>query len=218
MASFLPPTIWSMSSCLCTTYPDIWVLPWVTTAVAERDAIQIRLGLSAPDFAAMQAWVDTAFNEQRFGWPNVWLDLASAQHYYQRYLLAIPRIKLLAIALPAPYLDAFLSEAVPEPGSGPHGLYQMVVQRQKLPESERVLGFEILGAEYGGISHSFLCNHLETAYQQQLNLRLNEHGLLASYDDARRAADFTNLDTTGAEPVPWYPWLVVDYTLSTTPA
>lgn len=148
----------------------------------------------------------------------MWLDLASAQHYYQHYLLAIPRIKLLAIALPAPYLDAFLSEAVPEPGYGPHGLYQMLVQRQKLPKSERVLGFEILGAEYGGASHSFLCNHLETAYQQQLNLRLNDHGLLASYDEARRAADFTNLDTTGAEPVPWYPWLVVDYTLSTTPA
>ncbi len=121
---------------------------------------------------------------------------------------------MLAIALPAPYLEAFLTEAAPEPSYGPQGLYQMLLQQQKLSDTEQSLGFEILGAEFGGVSHSFLCNHLETAYQQQLNLNLNEHGLLASYDDAQRAAEFTNLDTTGAEPVPWYPWLVVEYARS----
>src|SRR5262245_11024045 len=85
MASFLPATLWSISSCLCPTYPDTWALPWVSATSANRETIQTRLGLTAASFIEMQTWVDAAFNEQRFGWPKVWLDLPSAQQYYQRY-------------------------------------------------------------------------------------------------------------------------------------
>jgi hypothetical protein len=71
-------------------------------------------------------------------------------------------------------------------------------------------GYEILGAEVGGSFHSFLCNYLEVPYQQQLQVRFNDYGLIADYADAVRAAEFTNLPTTGAEPVPWYPWVVIE--------
>jgi hypothetical protein len=78
MAAFLPPTIWSISGCVCSIYPDIWALPWVRSTHYDRPKIQQRLGLTAPAFQAMQTWVDQAFTEQRFGWPNIWLDYPSA--------------------------------------------------------------------------------------------------------------------------------------------
>lgn len=123
------------------------------------------------------------------------------------------RIRLLAVALPAAYLDGFLQHGAPAPGIGACGLYQLLSRRIKLADSATQLGYEILGVEEGGSCHSFLCNYLEVPYRQDLQIPFNDHGLISEYDDAVRAADYTNLPSTGSEPVPWYPWLIVEYTL-----
>lgn len=214
-ATFLPSMIWSISTCVSPIYPDTWALSWTSVTDDDRLAAQTRLGLTAEEFKEMQAWVDTAFNEDRFGWSNAWLNLTDAQEYYRRYLQAIPRIKLLGIGLPAPHRDECLAAGAPNPGMGQAGLYLLLLQQQKLSNLESILGFEILNVEFGDINHSFLCNHLESDYQQ-MHLTFNEHGLLTHYDEAQHAAEFTNLDTTGAESPPWFPWLIVQYPLAAT--
>ena len=214
-ATFLPSTIWSISTCVSLIYPDTWALPWTSYPDDKRLAIQTRLGLTDAEFKEMQAWVDTAFNEDRFSWPNVWLNLDDAREYYTRYLESIPQIKLLAIGIPTPYFDECLESAQPDPGMGQTGLYLLLLKPQKLSNFDNALGFELLNVESGSVNHSFLCNHLETDYQQ-MKLTFNEHGLLANYDDAQRAEEFTNLETTQAEPGPWFPWLILEYPLVTT--
>lgn len=215
LSDFLPPMLWTVSSCFCTVYPHTWALSWVTSAVEDRDAMRMRLGLDAAGFRRLQAEVDADFAAERFGWPNVWLDRASAEEFYRRYLAAVPHVRLLAVALPAVYLDGFLQEHAPAPGFGAAGLYQLLSRRIELTGPAQPLGYEILGVEEGGGCHSFLCNYLEAPYREELRVRFNEHGLVADYADATRAATYTNLPTTGAEPVPWYPWLVVEYALPT---
>jgi len=214
-ATFLPLTIWSISSCISPNYPDIWALPWTSYQDEKRLAFQTRLGLANTEFKEMQAWVNTAFNEDQFGWPNVWLNLDDAQEYYRCYLQAIPQMKLLAIGIPASYLDQCLKAAQPDAGMGQTGLYLLLLKPQKLSEFSNADArrFELLNVEHGYVSHSFLCNHLEADYQK-MKLTFNEYGLLADYDDARQAEEFTNLETTPAEPGPWFPWLIVEYPLT----
>ena len=72
----------------------------------------------------------------------------------------------------------------------------------------------LLGEEYGEWFHSFVCNALENEYLERLHISLNPNGLIDRYDDAVRAADHTNLDEVGAEPVLWLPWLISEYPLS----
>lgn len=212
-ATFLPSMIWSISNCISPIFPDSWGLPWVSTRAEKLLATQRRLALSDEQFKEMQAWVDTAFNEDRFGWPNIWLNLQDAQEYYKRYLQAIPQVKLLAIGIPTHYFDECLEASEPDPGRGKAGLYLRLLKPQKLDQLDKALGFELLNVEYGNVNHSFLCNHLEKEYQT-MGLTFNEHGLLATYEDAKRAEEFTNLDTAGAEPGPWFPWLIVEFPLT----
>lgn len=214
-ATFLPSTIWSISTCVSPIYPDTWALSWVSTTEEDLLAAQTRLGLTDAKFKEMQDWVNTAFNEDRLGWPTVWLNADDAQEYYARYLQSIPQIKLLSIWIPSHYLEECLEAAEPDPGMGKAGLYLRLLQPEKLANFDHALGFELLNVEAGNISHSFLCNHLETEYQK-MKLTFNEHGLLAHYDDAQRAEEFTNLDTTAAEPGPWFPWLIVEHPLAST--
>jgi hypothetical protein len=206
--------MWSISNCISPIYPDAWALPWASNTEEKLLSAQTRLGLTNAEFKEMQDWVNTAFNEERFGWPNVWLNVDDAQEYYRRYLQSIPQIKLLAIGISASYLDECLEAVRPVPGIGQTGLYLLLLKPQKLSIG-KALGYELLNVEHGSANHSFLCNHLEADYQQ-MNLTFNEHGLLTHYDDARRAEEFTNLETTAAEPGPWFPWLILERPLETT--
>jgi hypothetical protein len=75
-------------------------------------------------------------------------------------------------------------------------------------------GYEVLGSEAGGSFHTFACHGLEADYVEKLGLSLNSNGLISDYNDAVRASDYTNLDSTGTEPVPWFPWLVFELPLT----
>ena len=62
-------------------YPDSSALSWVTHTPVDRAAMQTRLGLDTEAFRALQAEMDAAFDQQRFGWPNVWLDRPAAEQF-----------------------------------------------------------------------------------------------------------------------------------------
>ncbi len=213
LSQFLPPTLWTISSCFCSVYPDTWALSWVSAGREDREAVRARLGLDDDGFGVLQAQVDAAFEAERFGWPNVWLDRASAEAFYRQYLVALPHMRLLAVVLPAAYLDEFLQHHTPAPGFGACGLYQLLSRRLSPPGPTQTLGYEILGVEEGGSCHSFLCNYLEVPYRHELGVRFNDYGLINDYADAVRATNYTNLPSTGSEPVPWYPWLILEYEL-----
>lgn len=215
VAPFLPDTLWTVSACICPTYPDSWGLSWVSESEEDLQKIRDRLGLENKTFQELRREIDTAFLQERFGWPNVWLDLADARSFQRRYLRSLSRLKLLAIALPEIYVEDFLREEAPaHPNAGEIGVHQRILRRERWESAGDFRGFDILGVAISGSLHTFVCNGLEDLYRDQLGIAPNQHGLIAGYDDAVRAAEYTNLETTAAEPVGWYPWLVEEYPLA----
>jgi hypothetical protein len=97
---------------------------------------------------------------------------------------------------------------------GPSGMLE-IVSRQLPPEEAGVfLGFDVLGVEYGGNPlHTFSCNGLERDYVEKLGIIFNGHGLIPDQDQALAAAEYTNRDETGAEPVPWFAVKLYEYDL-----
>jgi len=72
------------------------------------------------------------------------------------------------------------------------------------------LGFEPLVFDGSTPPCSWLCNHLEVSVHRDLGIVPNRHGLIGTYDEARRCTDCISRDDVGAEPGLWLPWLVVD--------
>jgi hypothetical protein len=52
----------------------------------------------------------------------------------------------------------------------------------------------------------------------ELDLPLNEFGLIADPEEALAAAAWVNREEVGAEPVPWYEWRVDEYGLNPSAA
>jgi hypothetical protein len=209
----VPSPLWTVSTCICDLYPDVWAFPWATVTPDTLGDRQQHLQLTDASFARVRAECDQALNNHLLGWPDVWLSLTEARTFYWRYLQHLDAIKLLTIALPTAHWEEAVHDLAPLDGYAGGGVYQLLKQRQTLPDGYVARGYDILGSEYGGSFHSFFCNGLEQAYRDVLHLPLNAYGLIDQHESAREATHYTNLETTGAEPVPWYPWLVVEYPL-----
>jgi hypothetical protein len=206
----LPAKFWTVSSCICEIYPDVWVFNWSSRPSGDYPQI---LNLDDKGFESLQTWADELMSQDEMGWPNVFINIATARQFYARYLSHLPDIKLLSIALPEIYLAEYIEENSPDPGGSAGGIYTKLQHQQLVGDNAISRGFEILGEECEGQFHSFVCNGLETEYHDRLDISLNQHGLIDRYEEAVKATDYTNLDEVGAEPVLWQPWLISEHPL-----
>jgi hypothetical protein len=163
-------------------------------------------------FHQMQREFDKLLDDGEFGFPNVFFSLALARNFYSKYLRHLPDVKLLSIALPKDYWEAFIREFAPVGNVAENGVRQKLRARCPLEPEASFRGFEILGHDYASFC-SFVCHALEGDYDKALGIALNTNGLINSYQDAVRAADYTMLDEVGAEPLLWQPWLISEYAL-----
>lgn len=209
--TMLPAKFWTVSKCICEVYPDDWIFSWTTKSSRSPKNYQEILNLDDDAFRSLQAWADEMFSKEQLGWPHVFLHRETARRFYLQYLKHLPDIKLFSIALPEAYWTEFIEENRPTPGMGEGGVYRKLLQKQPLESHAFRRGFEILGDNWGGQFHSFVCNSFEQEYEQRLNISLNQYGLIDRYEDAVRATDHTNRDEVPAEPALWQPWLISEY-------
>ena len=78
---------------------------------------------------------------------------------------------VLELGVPADEAMALIAELEPPPGIGECGLLMRLKAGSAPAEPARALGWEVLGVEWGGSFHSWLCNALHKAANDQLNLR-----------------------------------------------
>ena len=211
---FFPPIIWSASHHICEIYPDSWILPWVLDdhSAKKREHNQEILNLDDEAFHALQVEFNDLFNKDEFGFPNVFPSLAVARNFHGRYLKHLSNIKLLSISLADEYWEEFIQETEPGESMGEHGIRLKLRSRYSVEPEAMFKGFDILGYDHGQFC-SYICNSLQDDYSQKFGVSLNQNGFIENYEDARKAADYTMLDETKAEPYLWFPWLISEYSV-----
>jgi hypothetical protein len=133
---------------------------------------------------------------------------------------------LIGIGLPTELVDKFLREnkqTVYESNEAvyidsPYGLNYILDKRQPLLPGGETLGFEIIGYHIN-LSCSWLCSHLEQDMHREFGIRPNKYGLIDSYEEAIKVYNWLLKDEQcgiRAEPIPYYPWLLIRYPLNKT--
>lgn len=77
------------------------------------------------------------------------------------------------------------------------------------------LGFELLGHD-GGSGHSWICNGVERWFQEEKGIGSYAAGLLPAEETADACLAYIYNEYLRAEPVPWFPWLLLRYPLTST--
>jgi len=212
----LPERIVTVSTCIVESYPDSWALSWVKTTPDQVRQIRETLALKDSELAELRSWVGQAMNDGHFGWPNVFFSLRAAREFRERFLGVLQESRIVGLSLATDVAAAFLREEAPQEGHGAPGVWTMLTRGVRLNRPTSPLGFDVLGAEYGGAFHTFSCNGLEQEFNEKLGITFNRYGLIDDYLRAVTASEYTNRDEVGAEPVAWYPFRVDDYTTEDT--
>lgn len=207
----LPRRVWSISSCVSTSYPDEGYLTWVQSSPERQVELCQSLDLSTDELAELKGEVSALFDQGLVRWPNVFGTLCAARDFHARWLTDVPDVQLLEIALKTPDVPVFLSDVASLSNNEGDGVLSVLGEERPVGDGQ-VWGFEVLGFVFGAF-HTYLCHGLETEFMDTLGVRFNEHGLITDWADASKASDWINRDEVGAEPVPWYPWRISRYAL-----
>lgn len=208
---FTPPRVVTISTCIVDSYPDAWALPWAGTSESQLREHQTSLGLEAPETAALRAWVSKALESGEFGCPNVFLSLATAREFDRRFLAKVKRRRLLGASVAADVAARFLHEMEPQRPNAGSGTWSALSRNRRIEPGGRFLGFDIVGAEWGGDFHTFWCNGLERDFESHLGIRVNPQGLLEDEVQALAACEYVSRPEVGAEPCCWFPVGIHEY-------
>jgi hypothetical protein len=208
----LPEQIVSASRCICPQFPGSYALSWCSDSTEARAAEFDRIGLTSDARQDASQWATAEF-EQSFGWPGVFYTLDAALDARWRFFRN-GNLVVLALGLPLRYRDAFVGQATPQPPApafapqGRSGYLDVIEENGAVPPSAVVLGYEPVNVMFSQMDHSWLCNRLERYAAENLGIKPNATGLIDSLSDAARCCEAIARGDVGAEPGPWFPWLL----------
>ncbi len=203
----IPKYFYSQSNCICDKHPALPGYSWTSVSQDERREYANKLNLNDTEFSNFQDTIDTYFDKNLLGWSNTFYDIDTAREFYNNFLKNLSDVKLFAIGLKLTDVDSFKVE-----NSDCEGILNALKKNIIIPSSYKFLGFEILGYEWNGF-HSFACHDLIIDYKDKLSIDSNGYGLIDNYDNAVKATNYTNFESSGVEPVYWQPWAVFECSL-----
>lgn len=211
-SALLPETILTVSPCITDTMPDRWTLAWKDAPEGERSRLQSTWAIDRDRLAAIEGWADEAYADKRLLWRDMFASLDAARDFLDWLGGAPDHALIFGIGLHPSQRDELIQEQIIPDQEAQNGLVEMIRRGAPMPGGGIFLGWEILGFEYGGVRpHSWLCNGLEVDFNERLGIRPNRHGLIDDWAKAAEAARICNDPQTGAEPVDWWAWAVVQY-------
>ncbi len=199
--------VFTASECINTNLLGHWAYPWEKKPRKDSAEVEKTLGLSKADVDAIRLWVDEKCSANLIGWESVYFDKLTALNYQESFFSHLDDTRLLALYFNDSERKNILKEFKPESeNEGEIGLDRMMLKRsiERPDDNERLLGFDLIGIEYGGSFHSFHCHDMADELCEKFGLVLNQFGLFDEATDWQPVLDHMNDEETGCEPVPWY--------------
>jgi hypothetical protein len=215
-AELIPAEVTSASDCICPQFPGPYAISWCSTPDNARASLLAAVGVPPDLHRRAMEWATSVFGET-YGWPGVFYTADAAREARAQFLPFAESVKVIGLGLPDEFATEFVSEATPltsPPGYAPNGesgYLECVRRKNQLPPGGRTLGFEPLNLQLGMLEDSWLCNGLEQHCAVTLKIRPSVNGLLSSVEEATRCCAEIDREEVGAEPGPWYPFLLVEY-------
>jgi len=207
-SGLLPERVLTLSSCLTQFFPGSWAIEEASHSADARVAGARKLGLEVGRLPALTHEMSAATTAGELGRPCVWRSMEAARRAASRFGCASQDFALVELGVPVERADDLIAHTRPSRGADRGGFYEHLSERRLIHTGGEVLGWEPLGVEASGDFHSWLCNSLHDVAKVRLGVKPGAFGLLAN-EEAARAVDRMIAASVGAEPVPWFPGLVL---------
>lgn len=135
-------------------------------------------------------------------------DIESTEEYRQTFFSHLEDIKTFAIYFDEKEASDILKEFSPKSDNegeiGICHLLKLKIEEQATDERESLIGYDLIGIEFGGGFHTFHCHDIGKELSDKFGLTLNSFGLFDDCADWKPVLDYLNDEENGCEPVPWF--------------
>jgi len=213
----LPPGYFSFSACLSEFFPNSWVwscagpidsdgnLVEGISRLEERLACAAAFGITAEQLPGVIRWGQISDD---YSIPRGFDRLSQAKRATEWITLAAEEFVIFGAGLHRSLRTKLLAATTQ---NEVFTVPRCVREERELAPGGAALGHELLSYEIGDASHSWICSGCEHDVASRPGCALNRHGYLESFDTALEIARAIERGEIGAEPGPWFPWLIVRY-------
>jgi len=199
--------VYTCSDCINDGLLDIWSYTWTTNNNAQIENIKSELQLNDDTILSIRHWVDSALNDKKIGWSNLFKDIHTVKDFRQKFYSHLSDVLILGIYFAETEMEDLYDEFRPQAeSSGSIGLYENLLIR--IPEAqsdlETFIGFDIIGIEIDGGLHTFYCHDISKDLIERFDLEINQYGLFNDSDNWKSVIEYMNAEENGFEPVPWF--------------
>ena len=207
-SGLLPEKIISLSNCFCVKFDIHW-----NGKVMNSDSM-IEFGVSKPKQEQFEKWCDDNWFKQ-FEIGGMFNSIEYAQNFVAEFIPDTRDLYLIEVGLPVYFMTQNLRETTPDNNSEV-SINKRISDRTPLSQNGISLGFEIVGSEPYGFSHSWLCSYIHRDMHDLYGIKPNQYGFIDTFDDAKKVYDWIAEDEmkgTRAEPIPYDFWLIISHPL-----
>jgi hypothetical protein len=202
--NFQDKSVLTCSSCINDSLLDNFSRPWTIHKKEKEEAIK-EYGINYKTIELIHSWTDKMDSESKIGYPDLFFSLDSAQEYRDKFFSHLDNILILGVYLPKSEMDELIKNFAPQDKKmGEIGLRYNLRKNEIDNDIGKLLGYDLIGIEFGGEFHSFHCHDLCGDLHRDLGIKINENGLIDSDEKWRELVDYMNDENKGFEPVPWY--------------
>jgi len=199
--------ICTCSTCINDSYFDNWSISWSSSGNRSLKEAKEQFNLTNAEIKEIQEWADQKYEQKKIGWLNTFSDYETLSEYKNRFFNIAQDYLILSINFPETEKDALIEEfLIKEKDIGAIGLWDNLIKQipEVTNESEKDIGFDLIGVELGGDFHTFHCHDLADELIQKFNIQINQYGLIESENSWEQLVEYMNDEENGFEPVPWF--------------
>ncbi len=202
--TFTDKTILTCSSCINDSLMDTFARPW-TIQKDEKEDIVKNFNIDYDTIKHIHSWTDKMDIENEIGFPDLFYSIDSARQYRDSFFSHLKECMIIGIYLPQTEMDNLIKEFEPQGEKmGEIGLRYRLRKKEIENDNGKLIGYDMIGIESGGGFHTFHCHDLYNDLKRDLEIEINENGLINSDSKWNELVDYMNDDDKGFEPVPWY--------------
>ena len=208
--SLLPAKLISLSACFCKKFDIVW-----TWTPYDKEA-GLEFGIPESKWEELIAWCKHVYQKDQLDLYGMFNSKQFAQDCIELFLPDTDDLYLIEIGLPTyPSVDSWHKRSLNE--GSPAGVDLRISRQIPILETGNVLGYEVLSYDYHNLGHTWLCSLIHNDMYELYGIKPNQHGFLATYDDAKKVYDWIaeeEMKGTRAEPEPYDFWLVISHPLA----
>ncbi|WP_289056126.1 hypothetical protein [Carboxylicivirga marina] len=183
---------------------DTFARPW-TIQKDEKEDIVKNFNIDYDTIKHIHSWTDKMDIENEIGFPDLFYSIDSARQYRDSFFSHLKECMIIGIYLPQTEMDNLIKEFEPQGEKmGEIGLRYRLRKKEIENDNGKLIGYDMIGIESGGGFHTFHCHDLYNDLKRDLEIEINENGLINSDSKWNELVDYMNDDDKGFEPVPWY--------------